>query len=371
MFGPRGTGKTTWLKSHIQDAIYLDLLKSQLYHDLLAHSEKLEHYIPKEFKGWVIIDEVQRIPELLNEVHRLIEEKKLRFILTGSSARSLKKKGVNLLAGRALRLTMHPLTSQELGEDFNIVKILTLGGLPKSWQSEDPTHFLRSYIETYLREEVLQDGLVRNLGAFSRFLETASFSQGSVLNISSIGRESGLDRMRVENYFSILEDLLIGIRLSVFSRRATRELIRHQKFYFFDCGVYRSLRPSGPFDSSSEISGVTFETLCFQEIRALNDYLNLGYQIYFWRTQAGLEVDFVLYGPKGFLAFEIKSSPKIEKKDLKSLDIFCADYPEVSAFLIYGGSKTLYYDRVTVLPAELFFKEASEILKNPTRLSAH
>ena len=194
LFGPRGTGKTTWVKANFPGAVYLDLLEAEIYNDLLANPQRLENFIPADFDGWIIIDEAQKIPDLLNEVHRLIENNKYKFILTGSSARKLKRKGPNLLAGRALTYFMHPLTVNELGGDFNLSHSLTYGQLPCAYAEEDPKKYLESYVKTYLQEEVQQEGLTRNLAAFSRFLETASFSQASTLNISSVARECAVER---------------------------------------------------------------------------------------------------------------------------------------------------------------------------------
>lgn len=364
LFGPRGTGKTTWIKSIFSEAVYFDLLKFDLYNDLLARPGRLENLIPQSFQNWIILDEIQRIPELLNEVHRLIETFHYKFILTGSSARTLRKKGVNLLAGRALTYKMYPLTAVELGDSFCLKKSLAWGHLPSIFSEKTPNLFLRAYVQTYLREEILQEGLTRNLGSFSRFLETASFSQGSVLNISEIARESGIERMRVTNYFSILEDLLLASLLPVFTRRAKRRMISHPKFYFFDVGIFRTLRPMGPLDSPQEAEGPALETLCFQELSAINDYYNYEYNLYYWRTSNGVEVDFILYGPKGLLAFEIKRSSRISKKDLNGLKSFANDYPEAKLYMLYGGSRQEYVDNISILPVEKGLKELPSILQN-------
>ena len=183
LFGPRGTGKSSWVKGKFPAALYLDLLESEVHNDLLAHPQRLEKMIPAGFNDWIILDEVQKIPELLDEVHRLIEKHRYKFVLTGSSARKLRKKGVNLLAGRALTYHMHPLTTAELGGDFRLDHSLAFGHLPCAYTENDPKRYLDSYVKTYLLEEVQQEGLTRNLGAFSRFLEAPSFSQGSALNI--------------------------------------------------------------------------------------------------------------------------------------------------------------------------------------------
>jgi len=294
-------------------------------------------------------------------VHRLIETYKYKFILTGSSARSLRKKGVNLLAGRALTFHMHPLTARELGSDFHIEKVFHTGTLPAVFSEQDPLFYLRSYVQTYLREEVLQEGLTRNLAAFMRFLEVASFSQGQQLNTTEIAREVAIHRKVVESYFDILEDLLLAIRLPVFTKRATRKLVAHKKFYFFDVGVFRTLRPKGPLDTPEEIDGAAIETLFFQEMRAINDYLQLGYEFYYWKTTTGLEVDFVLYGPRGLLAFELKRSRSLTPKHLKALTEFGKEYPEAKLFILYGGNQRMYFDRIQAIPLHEFFSNFSDL----------
>ncbi|MCB0340496.1 MAG: AAA family ATPase, partial [Bdellovibrionales bacterium] len=192
LFGPRGTGKSSWLRSTLGSFPYIDLLKDDLYRTLLARPERIEQYLaPKS--TWVVIDEVQRVPDILNEVHRLIETRDIKFALSGSSARKLKSKGVNLLAGRALTCFLFPLTIGELGNDFNLKKALLYGMLPEVWDSEDFIPYLKSYITTYLKEEIQQEGLTRNLGSFSRFLEIASFSQAAPLNVSKVAQDVGID----------------------------------------------------------------------------------------------------------------------------------------------------------------------------------
>ncbi|MCL5771739.1 MAG: AAA family ATPase [Actinobacteria bacterium] len=362
LFGPRGTGKTTWVKENFPNAAYIDLLESRIFIDLLADPQRLENFIPGNFKDWIIIDEVQKIPELLNEVHRLIEKYKYKFILTGSSARKLRRKGQNLLAGRALNYSMHPLTTIELGKDFNLMHSLMYGNLPSAYVESNPQAYLESYIRTYLQEEIQQEGLTRNLGVFSRFLEAASFSQGSVLNISEVARECSIERKVVENYFIILEDLLLAYRIPVFSKRAKRRLIAHPKFYFFDIGVYRIIRPVGPLDSPEEVGGVSCESLFFQELMAINDYLDLGYKIYYWRTSNEIEVDFVLYGKRGLKAFEVKRKGKITSKDLRGLKAFLNDYPSAKAYFIYGGERQMHEGSIDIFPLEYTIKNLSVIL---------
>lgn len=362
LFGPRGTGKTTWVKSAFPQAVYLDLLEAELFNDLLANPQRLENFIPKDFNDWVIIDEVQRIPELLNEVHRLIEKYKYKFILTGSSARKIKRKGPNLLAGRALTYSLHPLTVLELGRDFDLNHSLKYGQLPCVYTESDPKGYLESYVKTYLEEEVRQEGLTRNLGAFSRFLEAASFSQASILNISSVSRDCAIERKVVENYFTILEDLLIAYRLPIFAKKAKRRLVAHPKFYFFDVGIYRTIRPMGPLDIPEEAEGSAFETLLFQELNAVNATLDLGYRLYYWRTSNNMEVDFVLYGDKGILAFEVKRTGKVSSAMLRGLKSFLKDYPMAKAYFIYGGERRMRQDTIEIIPMDDILKELHVIL---------
>jgi predicted AAA+ superfamily ATPase len=363
LFGPRATGKTTWIKAHTESAVYIDLLKSDDLLRFSSHPSHLEKLIPPDYSGWIIIDEIQKVPQLLDEVHRLIESRRVSFILTGSSARSLRRKGVNLLAGRALTRHMFPLTAIELGEDFSLEQSIRYGHLPAVFSEPDKSAYLRSYVSTYLKEEVLQEGLTRNIGAFSRFLETASFSHGSLITYTEIAREMGLNRKVVENYFGILEDLLLSVQLPVFVKRAKRRITAHPKFYFFDTGVYQALRPRGPLDSYTEVSGPAVEGLFLQDAMAVNSYLQLGYQFYFWRTSSGREVDFILYGPGGLKAFELKHTDKIRTGDMKGLAAFKADYPEAETFLIYTGERTEYHGGITVLPLSRALKHMDSLLK--------
>jgi uncharacterized protein len=351
LFGPRGVGKTSWLKTRYPGAVYFDLLNDDVCREFLGRPTRLGERISfRDDSNWIIVDEIQKVPALLNEVHRLIEGRKLKFILTGSSARSLRRKGVNLLAGRALTYHMHPLTSVELKEQFDLAKSLQNGLLPMAYLGKQPRKYLLSYINTYLREEVTQEGVTRNVPLFARFLEVASFSQGEILSYSEIAREIGVSRYTVANYFDILEDLLIASRLPVFTKRAKRKVIAHPKFYYFDVGVYRVIRPQGPLDVSTEIDGAALETLFLQEAKAYNDYLELEYNFYYWRTQNQEEVDFVLYGNNGFHAFEIKRKEKLYSGDFSSLRVFAADYPEAKLHLLYGGTEEYYEADIQVIP---------------------
>jgi predicted AAA+ superfamily ATPase len=362
LFGPRGVGKTTWIRTTFPKAIYIDLLEAELFNDLLANPQRLENHIPQGWKEWIIIDEVQKIPELLDEVHRLIEKYKFKFILTCSSARKIKRSKGNLLAWRALVRFMHPLTCKEIGKDFSLERSLKYGHLPSIFSEKEPKAYLESYVRTYLEEEIRQEGLVRNLGSFARFLESASFSQGSILNISEVARDCAVERKVVENYFSILEDLRIGYFVPVFSKRAKRRLVQHKKFFFFDVGVYRTLRPAGPLDRPEEIDGIALETLIFQELNATIFNLGLDYKIFFWRTSNNIEVDFVLYGTKGFFAFEIKRTSKINSSMLRGLKIFLSDYPQAKCFFIYQGKHNIHEGKIEIVTAEWFLSHLADII---------
>lgn len=355
VFGPRGTGKTKWLKTHLatESHIYFDLLESQTSRSLLASPERLQAMIKPEFEGWVVIDEVQKIPELLDEVHRLIEQEGLRFILTGSSARKLRRSGVNLLAGRALRYRMHPLIIQELESAFDLEHALTLGMLPATYTYGSPAKYLATYVDTYLREEVMQEGLTRNIAAFARFLEVASYSQGSSVNYTEIAREIAIDRQVVANYFSILDDLLLSNSLPAFTKKSKRRLITADKFYYFDAGIYQSLRPKGILDAPSESAGMALETLFYQSLLAIIDYHALDSKIYYWRTAGGVEVDFIVYDAQFLLAFEIKHSKNITPAMLRGLRHFKEDYPMATLYIIYLGKERLYLaDGITAIPFE-------------------
>ena len=361
LFGPRGTGKSTWLRQN-HPSVYIDLLEAEASNRLLAEPGRLSEWIPPDHTGFVVIDEVQKVPAVLDEVHRLIETKKWRFILTGSSARKLRRGGVNLLAGRALTTWMHPLTAVEMGEDFDLDRSLQFGHLPMAVTGSEPKRYLASYVQTYLREEVQQEGLTRNVGAFSRFLEAASLTNGSVLNKSAVARECSVERKVVENYFSIVEDLLLGGMLPAFTKRAQRRLRLQPKFYFFDVGVFRAIRPSGVLDRPEEIDGAALETLVLQELRAINDYCELGFSLFYWRTSNGTEVDFVLYGERGFIAVEVKRTRKLRRADFRGLTAFKRDYPEARLLMLYGGKERRYSDSIEIVPTSEALRTLPELL---------
>ena len=257
---------------------------------------------------------------------------------------------------------MYPLTAVELGDDFNLETVLEYGALPSIFSEPDKKKYLESYVKTYLYEEVLQEGMTRNLSAFARFLETASFSQGSVLNVSEVAREAMVERKVIENYFTILEDLLVATRIPVFTKRAKRKMVTHHKFYFFDAGIYRTIRPMGPLDNPEGVSGISIETLFLQNLQAINDYYDFGYKIYYYRTALGVEVDFIMYGERGIVAFEVKRSDKISRSDLRGLKAFLSDYPAAKAYLVYGGKRRIREGNIEIVPVIDALKNLAELL---------
>ncbi len=367
LFGPRGTGKSTWLRTHYGDSLVLDLLEPDIMRSFSAKPERIRDLVySMGLKKTIIIDEIQRVPELLSAIHALIEKKlNIQFILTGSSSRKLKRSGTDLLAGRLIKKEFHPFIAAEIGARFTLENALTNGMVPLVIMSGDPREVLKSYAALYVREEVQMEGLVRNIGNFSRFLEVVSFSHGSLLNVSNTARECEVERKVVTNYLSILEDLLLSFHLDVFSRRAKRILISHPKFYFFDAGVYSSLRPRGILDNSGDITGAALEGLVAQHLRAWCSYEGDRNRLYFWRTKSGIEVDFILYGETRFWAIEVKNKKLVNSSDLKSLKIFREDYPECRLILLYNGTERLSVDGIECIPCGEFLinlkPEAGEV----------
>ena len=356
LFGPRGTGKSTWLRAAWPDALWVDLLDPEAQRLFQARPERLRELVAgRPGARAVVIDEIQKVPALLDVVQQLVEnDRDLRFILTGSSARKLRRGSANLLAGRLVEAAMHPFMAAELGNRFDLQRALQIGLVPLIWGAKDPAGTLRAYASLYLREEVQAEALVRDVGAFARFLEAISFSHGSLLNLAEVARECQVGRKTVDGYLGILEDLLLAFRVPVFNRRAKRHLVAHDKFYYFDAGVYRSLRPAGPLDRPEEIEGLTLEGLVAQHLRAWISYRGAGEQLFYWRTKSGSEVDFVVYGPRMFAAFEVKRAARVNRTDLRALHAFREDYPEASGCLLYMGKEHLVIDEIAVIPCEEF-----------------
>jgi len=360
LFGPRGTGKSTWVKKFYPTAAVLDLLEPNLDRLYKAAPERLYDFVDAHDKTThtFIIDEVQKSPPVLSVVHSLIEKnKRYQFILTGSSSRKLKKTGVDLLAGRAQLKTLHSFMPSELGDQFQLQHAMKFGLLPLVLDSADPTGDLKSYIALYMKEEVQLEGLVRHIDQFARFLEAMSFSQASVVNYSNIARECHVSNPTVENYVTILEDLLLAFLLPVFTKKAKRHLITKPKFYYFDAGVYASIRPTGPLDEPAEMNGPILETIVAQTFRAWLAYSSQEGKLFFWRSKSGLEVDFVIYGEIGFYAIEVKNTTKIRPADLRSLQEFQLDYPTAQCVFLYRGKEKIKRGSVLCYPVEAFLKK--------------
>lgn len=356
LLGPRGTGKSTWLLHHYPDAIRVDLLLGEEERRLGAYPERIRDLVHGMAEGsTLILDEVQRVPQLLPQIHALMEEKRaIQFIMTGSSTRKLRRSVSDLLGGRALLRQMGPFLASELGSDFCLERALSNGLIPLIWQSSNSEERLRDYLSLYLKEEVRAEGFVRQIGDFSRFLEIASFSYASVWTTTDVGREAGVKRATVDNYFQILEDLFLAFALPVFTRRAKRRLIAHPKFYFFDLGLYRVLRPRGLLDSDQEIEGVALEGLVAQHLRSWTIAQANPHTLSFWRTQAQLEVDFVIYGPRGFWAIEVKRSINLGPDDVRGLAAFQEEYPEACCFFVTPTKQRELYRGFPVIPVEEF-----------------
>jgi len=369
LFGPRGTGKSTWLLRSYPKALRLDLLDWQLERRFLAKPERLIEFVAPLKSGDIcIIDGVQRVPELIPVIHSLIEEQRgVQFILTGSSARKLRRSVGDLLGGRALLRHMYPFLASELKEEFSLQEALKFGLVPMIWQSSNREEKVRAYVSAYLKEEVQAEGLVRQIGDFARFMEVATFSHGGIWSSTEIGREAGVKRQTVDNYFQILEDLLLAFTLPVFSRRAKRLLVSSSKFYYFDVGIFRELRPRGPLDKEAEIEGPALEGLVAQHLRAWVFSQKETHRLYFWRTRTKLEVDFVVYGPRGFWGLEVKRSANISPNDVKSLLAFQDEYPEATCVLLYGGKTRQKIRGILCIPVEEFLRglePGQTLLKN-------
>ena len=358
LFGPRGTGKSTFLRQAFADALWVDLLRPEVHQRFAARPERLRELVDGNREARVVVvDEVQRVPALLDVVHHLIERRGRRaaprFVLSGSSARKLRRAGVNLLAGRLLLERMHPFMAAEL-PSFDLALALRRGMLPVVVDSDTPDATLDSYVALAIREEVQAEGLVRRLADFARFVEVISFSHGSVLNIAEVAREAQVRRKTTESYLGILEDLYLAFRLPVFRKRQKRQLTAHPKFYWFDAGVFRSARPAGPLDRPEEIDGGALEGLVGQHLRAWISHSRRRAGLFFWRTRFGNEVDFVVHGDDGLWAFEVKNGRAVRQRDLRGLRAFVEDYPEAKACLLYRGEERLAIRGIRCEPCEAY-----------------
>jgi predicted AAA+ superfamily ATPase len=305
-------------------------------------------------RSWVVVDEVQRVPALLDEVHRLIEERGLRFVLSGSSARKLKREGANLLAGRARVERMFPLTSRELGDAFRLDRALEHGTLPLGVTTDDPKGFLFAYAETYLQEEIRAEALTRNIGGFARFLEIAARQNAQVTNVSNIARDAQVARQTVQGYFEILADTLVGYWLPAWKLKRATKQIAHPKFYFFDTGVVRALSGRVAYPLLPEERGAQLETLILGELRAYLAYERKGYPLYFWSSHDGVEVDVILEDARGLLAFEIKAASRWGGRDHAGLGRLRRELglSNRRLFGVFRGARRLTVDGIAILPVE-------------------
>lgn len=359
LFGPRGTGKSTWIAEHFADAVTYDLLDSREVLRLEREPHQLFRELQTQKPGtWVVLDEVQKVPALLDEVHRLIEKQRLRFVLCGSSARKLKRSGTNLLAGRALVKHMFPLTSSELGADFDIDKACLQGTLPLTIQGADPIGFLTTYATTYLNEEIRAEALTRNVAAFSRFLEVAARQNAQVTNASNIAREAGVTQSTVRNYFDILSDTLIGYWIHPWKLKQATKQVAHPKFYLFDPGVARALTGRLPYPPTQEELGPLLETLIMNEVRAFIEYNNLHYKVHFWRNYDGAEVDLFVETKDGFVAVEVKAARTWQRRFNRGLKRMKAELAPraIKTFGVCLAERSALFDDIHVLPAAQFLR---------------
>ncbi len=358
LFGPRGTGKSVWLQQYLSHAaLSINLLKSSEYLKYKRNPSlfRQEVLALKSKKVWIIIDEIQKLPELLDEVHNLLFESQnsYRFALSGSSARQLKRSQANMLAGRALSKKMFPLSKLEIGKDFKLSEALCYGQLPLSVTestSKDKIEFLDAYVETYLKEEIQQEALVRNLDNFYRFLSVTALMNGQILNIANIARDVGVARSTVQGYFSILEDTLLGWHLPAYRNKAKVKEIAHAKFYLFDCGVQRALAGLHRDKPSKNETGFLFETFILNEFRAINFWKSHGAGFSYWRTESGNEVDLIWKKGHKSIGFEIKSSNLWKEKFNKGLNVLLNSGDIHRAFGVYRGDRALKMGKITVLP---------------------
>jgi predicted AAA+ superfamily ATPase len=361
LFGPRGTGKTTWLRQVLPDALWFDLLRTQTFLALSRQPEAFRQQVEARPEGaWVVVDEVQRLPSLLNEVHALIADlgPRYRFALSGSSARKLKRLDVNLLAGRAINRTFFPLTTAELGGAWTVDDVLRLGLLPQIRGDADyAVDALEAYVDNYIREEIQQEAMVRNLESFARFLGIAALMNGQVVNVAGIARDAAVARPTVQGYFATLVDTLIGFWLPAWRAHAKVKEVASPKFYLFDPGVVRTLagRLREPLDGTER--GFLLETWVLHELRAAMAFGNLGGQLHYWRTPSGSEVDFVWTRGKNAVGIEVKASATWRSEYGSAVKSLLADGALTAGFGLYTGSAELKDGALRVLPIRRFFEE--------------
>lgn len=344
LLGPRQTGKTTLVSKALPGCRIYDLLDSATFVTLSRSPERIAQELTEKDKV-VVIDEIQRLPELLNEAHHLIEEKGVTFLLTGSSARKLRRGGVNLLGGRARIQNMYPFTSCELKGHFDLPKALDRGLLPPVYFSDDPDADLQAYTGLYLQEEVIAEGATRNIPAFSRFLKVASFCNGAVVNFTNVANDAQVARTTVYEYFDILRDTLILYEVPAWKKSRKRKPLSLSKYYFFDTGVVRALQGRKISPGTPEY-GEMFETFIMHELRAYRDYVS-GEDINYWRSASGYEVDFIL---GGHTAIEVKAKDNVSDRELRSLEAL-AEEKKLKQYICVSLEKTRrVVNKVTLMP---------------------
>ena len=350
LFGPRQCGKSSLIDHTLPDAHIFDLLSAETLIRLTSDPG----YIEKTCSDGriVVIDEIQKLPSLLDEVHRLIERRGFRFLLTGSSARKLRREGVNLLGGRARIKRMHPFSASELQERFNLDRALNFGLLPSIFFSEEPEEDLADYVDEYLRQEIIAEGATRNLPAFSRFLEIAALSNGEQIDYSAISRDAQVPRTTVQEYFKILKETLLADEVPVWKRGVKRKTVETAKFYLFDSGVARRLSRRKETTPGSREYGHLFETWVHHELRCYLDARIRDGEIAYWRTPAGNEVDFIV----GNLAIEAKSTEHISMQDLRGLKAIAEEGEFPIRIAVCREPRPLQMDGIDILPAAEFVK---------------
>lgn len=354
LWGARQVGKTTLLENTYPHARYYDLLQSTEFERFFRRPSLLSEELETASVGeLVIIDEIQKVPQLLDEVHRLIHKKKLRFILSGSSPRKLKRIGANLLGGRALKRTLYPLVSAEI-PDFDLLKAVNNGMLPRHYTVANPWERFRAYIGVYLNEEIREEAISRKLNSFSRFLEVAAFSNTEMVVYKNIAQDCGIDHRTVKEYFEILQDTLIAYLIPGFGSTRKRRAILAPKFYFFDVGVANYLSNRKNILQGSDAFGHAFEHLIIQELIAYLGYRNSDKALSYWRTSSGYEVDAII--GNGLVAIEIKSSNEVNSRHLKGLKAFQEDFPNARAIVVSMDKNRRILNGVEVFPALEFLK---------------
>lgn len=356
LWGARKIGKTTFLKSTFRDAHYIDLLKTEIVRKYEINPSLFREEIVAKTTDLVIVDEVQMVPELLNEIHWCLENTTTKFILCGSSARKLTRMNANLLGGRAWRYEMFPLTSKEIGDNFDLIRAMNHGLIPQHYFSNQPIRFLESYVMDYLTHEIKQEAIVRNIPAFHRFLEVAAISNGEILNYSNVARDCGVSSVTVKEYFQILHDTLLGFVIEPFRRKIKRVPIESSKFYFFDMGLTRALRRMMLIQEGTVEFGHFFEQFIMMELRAFLSYTNNYTKMTFWRTTCGKEVDIILGDAE--IAIEIKTTNHKSKKDFKGLLTFGAEFPNTKLIAItFDNEKRIIDNQISVYPWREFLNE--------------